>query len=100
MSIPLLCNLCATAIPSLTRYSGNTLFGWDQTTSTCNDGPCLKPRQAVWVDASRLGGVATRRDVVRGGNVAFLISGWAWISRSGPMHENLVSRKRHAERQS
>ena len=30
MSIPLLCNLCATAIPSLTRYSGNTLFGWDQ----------------------------------------------------------------------
>jgi hypothetical protein len=41
-----------------------------------------------------------RPDVVRGTNVAFLISGWAWINRSGPLHANLVSRKRHAERQS
>jgi hypothetical protein len=57
----------------------------------------MNRRQAVWVDTFRLGGVASRHDGVLGPDVAFLTSRWAIGS---PMHENPVSPKRHAERQS
>jgi hypothetical protein len=39
-------------------------------------GVCDEPRQAVWVDTTRLGRVAGRHHVWRSTNVAFLIGVW------------------------